>query len=697
MNITPKQIGKTAAVGNSPVGGPFAVIGVIEQYRAVTINQTTAGQTIALPSPGDLTVLFSLDVFNIGTASFTFYGQVVASSSGIRVGWNGTAYIPEGSASSGTGGYTRVAQPLLNVVAPSTVNGPAPVPSWSASYTTLGGQLRIDVEVQVYFPANAAGSVSLLRDGSVIETRTWGANTPAAVYQDLSFSVLDTPTAGAHTYSLSLGSNTSTAVTSGGATLTITELVANGSGPLVTTNYYSSRNSASLGTFIQTIVASASAATATAVPVAQRVNLAGTVVSSALTGGANSVVITAAGLYEISFNTTFQVAGLSWGYGQIVQNGNVVGVGDEIAGLNGYTAAPSVQTFISCAVGDVIDFRVGSNVGQSLQLTSQAITINQMTGFLPASSVVQTGSVTAASNVTSTTTTPATALTVTSIVLPSAGTYKLEYTLRSNAASSTNNGLSGALFLNGSAVVAAATGGTLVAGSELMALFTSGVAGINAQGSATGNVFITVAAATTVALGMWAAGAVGSVAISDANGRCSITFTQIGSTLGISSMVGATAGAAGTSGLTPTPAAGTQEQFLRGDGAWAFPAALRLTTTTVVTPIASTAGNVMLAQLTAVPIGTYMVFFNANYGNTSAVATELVAELGLNGAAVGDPSNTIASAFIAAGFGASFPVNLCGFMEVTLASIGTIDIHHRSYSTGNQTAQNVRLSAVRIA
>lgn len=36
-------------------------------------------------------------------------------------------------------------------------------------------------------------------------------------------------------------------------------------------------------------------------------------------------------------------------------------------------------------------------------------------------------------------------------------------------------------------------------------------------------------------------------------------------------MTGATADVAGTSGLVPAPAAGAQDKFLRGDGAWAAP------------------------------------------------------------------------------------------------------------------------------
>ena len=42
-----------------------------------------------------------------------------------------------------------------------------------------------------------------------------------------------------------------------------------------------------------------------------------------------------------------------------------------------------------------------------------------------------------------------------------------------------------------------------------------------------------------------------------------------------SPMTGATADAAGTSGLVPAPAAGKQGQFLRGDGTWAMPALVK--------------------------------------------------------------------------------------------------------------------------
>ena len=56
-----------------------------------------------------------------------------------------------------------------------------------------------------------------------------------------------------------------------------------------------------------------------------------------------------------------------------------------------------------------------------------------------------------------------------------------------------------------------------------------------------------------------------------------------------SPMTGATADAAGTSGLVPAPAAGKQGQFLRGDGTWAMPALVKTANGKVVSLNDSTA------------------------------------------------------------------------------------------------------------
>lgn len=61
-----------------------------------TLNQTTAGQAITLPSPtaGAASVAQVFKLKNIGSASFTFYGQTVAANGGVgEAWWTGSAWI----------------------------------------------------------------------------------------------------------------------------------------------------------------------------------------------------------------------------------------------------------------------------------------------------------------------------------------------------------------------------------------------------------------------------------------------------------------------------------------------------------------------------------------------------------------------------------------------------------------------------
>ena len=91
--LAPKQVGLVTASPDMPTGGAVA-LGALraEQHRALTVNQTTAGQAITLPAPVDATVIFGLDVHNIGSASFTLYGVTVTAGASARYSWNGTAY-----------------------------------------------------------------------------------------------------------------------------------------------------------------------------------------------------------------------------------------------------------------------------------------------------------------------------------------------------------------------------------------------------------------------------------------------------------------------------------------------------------------------------------------------------------------------------------------------------------------------------
>ena len=99
--LAPKQLGRTATIADMPTGGEVVISGRIEQYRALVVSQTTAGQTLSLPDPVDTSVVFGLDVVNSGTEAFSFYGQDLATGASARASWDGTqwAALAGGSAS----------------------------------------------------------------------------------------------------------------------------------------------------------------------------------------------------------------------------------------------------------------------------------------------------------------------------------------------------------------------------------------------------------------------------------------------------------------------------------------------------------------------------------------------------------------------------------------------------------------------
>lgn len=92
--LTPKQLGKTAAIADMPTGGAITVTGTIEQYRALVLSQSTASQTVTLPTPSDATVVYGLDVANTGSTSVTVSGASIAADTTARFLWDGAAWLP---------------------------------------------------------------------------------------------------------------------------------------------------------------------------------------------------------------------------------------------------------------------------------------------------------------------------------------------------------------------------------------------------------------------------------------------------------------------------------------------------------------------------------------------------------------------------------------------------------------------------
>jgi hypothetical protein len=112
MTTSPKQIGLVLDAADMPTGGAVSVPtdNAIEQYRAVTLKQTTADQTITLPDPVDEAVVFGLLVCNTGTASFTIYGLTITAKQNATIVWDGEEWgVDVGPGSSSP---VKVSQPV---------------------------------------------------------------------------------------------------------------------------------------------------------------------------------------------------------------------------------------------------------------------------------------------------------------------------------------------------------------------------------------------------------------------------------------------------------------------------------------------------------------------------------------------------------------------------------------------------------
>ena len=81
-------------------------------------------------------------------------------------------------------------------------------------------------------------------------------------------------------------------------------------------------------------------------------------------------------------------------------------------------------------------------------------------------------------------------------------------------------------------------------------------------------------------------------------------------------MSGASASAAGSSGLVPAPAAGNNDDFLRGDGTWATPARATNADTATYAKNAGTAAKANNAT-SATNAGTAVYAVNAGTATTS--------------------------------------------------------------------------------
>jgi hypothetical protein len=84
------------SLGGTPAS-PLTAAQSVDIYTSFTINQTTAGQTITLPSPTSTTAGRLIYIANIGSASFGLLGSNLNAGSTATLLWNGTAWTFAGA------------------------------------------------------------------------------------------------------------------------------------------------------------------------------------------------------------------------------------------------------------------------------------------------------------------------------------------------------------------------------------------------------------------------------------------------------------------------------------------------------------------------------------------------------------------------------------------------------------------------
>jgi len=112
------------------IGSPATTVDVNQQIR---IAQTTAGQTLSLPSPTAGTDGYMISILNTGSASFIISGQSITPGTAAIFHWNGTTWIaPAGTPGSGVTSFnsrTGAVTPASGDYTIGQITGGAPAAS----------------------------------------------------------------------------------------------------------------------------------------------------------------------------------------------------------------------------------------------------------------------------------------------------------------------------------------------------------------------------------------------------------------------------------------------------------------------------------------------------------------------------------------------------------------------------------------
>jgi hypothetical protein len=91
-------------IADLPAGGAIGTAAAtVNIYTSFNVNQTTAGQTLSLPSPTTTTAGRVVYVLNVGSTSFTMHGVLLSTSSAQSYLWNGSAWVAANIDGAGSG------------------------------------------------------------------------------------------------------------------------------------------------------------------------------------------------------------------------------------------------------------------------------------------------------------------------------------------------------------------------------------------------------------------------------------------------------------------------------------------------------------------------------------------------------------------------------------------------------------------
>lgn len=104
MTLQVNQVGLQATIANQAASGQVALpSGVIDEYRILVFNQTTASIAMTLPTPSDTVARFSVEIANLGTAAISVEGISLGNQARTKLTWGGATPGWFGGGSSAQG------------------------------------------------------------------------------------------------------------------------------------------------------------------------------------------------------------------------------------------------------------------------------------------------------------------------------------------------------------------------------------------------------------------------------------------------------------------------------------------------------------------------------------------------------------------------------------------------------------------